>query len=208
MNTQGHATLSHRGIGRRRFGLWSASLAVALLVASPAGAADLPKDSLYRLDMALTDQDAKTATLASRRGQVRLVSMFYTSCKFACPLIINALQRTEKALSDAERARLGVLLVSFDPARDTPQAMKTVAGERNIDLSRWSLTRTEVPNVRKFAAALGVQYRPLSNGEVSHSNVLALLDADGRILAKTEKLNAVDPDFVAAVRRALAPAKK
>lgn len=202
------SALSDRDLGRRRFGLLALSALAAVATSRAARAeAPLPKDSLYQLDVALTDQDANTATLASRRGRVRLITMFYTSCKFVCPMIISTIQQTEQALSAAERARLGVLLVSFDPKRDTPPVMKRVAVERRIELPRWSLTRTEPASVRKIAAALGVQYRGLED-EINHSSALALLDAEGRIVAKTEKLGETDPAFVSALRAALAVSKR
>lgn len=172
--------------------------------ASPARAeAPLPKDSIYQLDVALTDQDGKTAELAARRGRVQVVAMFYSSCKLACPLITAAVQRAEQALTAAQRARLGVLFVSFDPARDTPEVLRRVADAHRMDLARWSLARTPAPSVRKLAAVLGVQYRVLADGEIGHANVITLLDADGRIVAQTTKLGAPDPAFIAALRGAL-----
>jgi protein SCO1/2 len=49
-----------------------------------------------------------------------------------------------------------------------------------------------------------VRYKQLPNGDFNHSSVLILLDADGRILARTEKIGSVpDPAFLAAVRKAL-----
>lgn len=194
---------------RRIFGSLSVAAMIACALPSVARAeAPLPSDSLYQLDIKLTDQDDKTATLASRRGKVRLVTMFYTSCKYVCPLIINTIQKTEKALTEDERAKLGVLLVSIDPGRDTPKALKATADERKVDLTRWSLTRTDPASVRKLAGALGIQYRALSNGEMNHSSVITLIDADGRTLAKSDKLGQVDPELVKALRAALAPAKK
>ena len=59
--------------------------------------------------------------------------------------------------------------------------------------------------MRRTAAVLGVRYRKLANGEFNHSSVLILLDREGRVLARTEKLGAVpDPAFVAKVKSALA----
>jgi protein SCO1/2 len=50
---------------------------------------------------------------------------------------------------------------------------------------------------------LGVRYRQLADGDFNHTSALLLLDADGRILARTEKLGGVpDPEFLAAVRQA------
>jgi protein SCO1/2 len=53
------------------------------------------------------------------------------------------------------------------------------------------------------AEKLGIQYRQLQNHEFSHSSVLVLLDAQGRIVARTDRLGDVDPEFVAAVKRVL-----
>jgi protein SCO1/2 len=58
--------------------------------------------------------------------------------------------------------------------------------------------------VRSVAGVLDVRYRQLSDGEFNHTSALILLDANGRILARTEKMGSeVDPAFVAAVRAAL-----
>jgi protein SCO1/2 len=50
---------------------------------------------------------------------------------------------------------------------------------------------------------LGVQYRQLENREFNHSSALVLLDADGRVLARTSTIGEIDPEFVAAVKKAL-----
>jgi len=165
--------------------------------------AELPGDSIYRLPVALVDQDGRGFSLADRGGKPQLVSMFYTSCQYVCPLIVETMKKTQRALPDADRAKLQVLLVSFDPTRDTPQRLHEVYAERHLDKSSWTLARTETPSVRKLAAVLDIQYRALANGEVNHSTALVLLDAQGRIVARTDKLGEIDPDFVAAVQSAL-----
>jgi protein SCO1/2 len=85
--------------------------------------------------------------------------------------------------------------------------LQALATKRKLDLQRWTLARTDKDGVRKLAAVLDIRYRQLADGEFNHSSVLILLDADGRILARTEKLGAVpDPAFLAAVRKALGKA--
>jgi len=164
----------------------------------------LPGDSVYRLPVALTDQDGRNFHLADRRGSLQLVSMFYTSCPYVCPLIIDTLKKTQHALTADEAARLQVLLVSFDPERDTATRLKEVFGQRKIDGASWTLARTDTQSVRKLAAVLGVQYRKLANREINHSTAIVLLNTDGRIIARTDKLGDVDADFVAALRKAIA----
>jgi protein SCO1/2 len=163
----------------------------------------LPGDSVYQLDIPLTNQDARASKLAELRGSPVLIAMFYTSCKYVCPLIVDSMRSVDKALAPDERARLRVVLVSFDPEHDTPQALKAVAEERHLDLPRWSLDRTDAESVRKLAAVLGVQYRAIEKGDFNHSTVISLLDKDGRIVAHSSRTGEVDADLLAATRREL-----
>jgi protein SCO1/2 len=183
-------------------------LLAALLLALPlAGhaATEPPGDSVYLLDAGFSDQAGKAFTLADRRGKPQLVSMFYTSCRYVCPLIVDSAKGVEHALSPAERDRLGVLLISMDPARDDTAALASVARKRKLDPARWTLARTEAASVRSVAALLGVRYRALADGEFNHTSALVLLDGEGRVVARTERLGSVpDPEFLAAVRAALA----
>ena len=182
------------------------ALLVAGLFARPAHSAKpaaLPGDSVYHLAVPLTDQDGRMRGLADQRDRVVIVSMFYTSCPYMCPLIIDTLRQSERALDAAERERLSVLLVSFDAKRDGPAELKAQATQRKIDTGRWTLARTDAPHVRKLAAALGIQYRELVDGEFSHSSMLLLLDREGRIVARTETMGKTDPAFIEALKKQL-----
>jgi protein SCO1/2 len=46
---------------------------------------------------------------------------------------------------------------------------------------------------------LGLQYRQLPDGGFNHSSELILLDADGRIAARTNVLGRLDPTFVKSI---------
>ena len=164
----------------------------------------LPGDSVYQLDIPLTNQDARASKLADLRGTPVLIAMFYTSCKYVCPLIVDSMLRIDKGLTVDERSHLRVVLVSFDPEHDTPEALKTVADERHLDLPRWTLCRTDAESVRKLAAVLGVQYRAIENGDFNHSTVISLLDRDGRIVARSSRTGELDPELLAATKRELA----
>ncbi len=199
---------------KRVLALAPALLALALAIgsqsvpAAPAASAErptreaapLPSDSVYQLPAALTDQTGHTFRLDERRGQPMLVSMFYTSCQFVCPMLIDALRDTDKQLKDSEREHLGVLMVSFDPAHDSVAVLKHTFDERGLDAARWSLARTDPTTTRKLASVLGIQYRALANGDFNHTTVLLLLDAQGRIVARTSQLGNADPAFVKHVR--------
>lgn len=183
-----------------------AVLLLALAQLPTARAADaLPGDSLYQLSIPLTTQAGQTTTLAQHRGHPVLISLFYASCGYTCPILVNGLQRLEQSLEGGHRARLRVLLVSLDPERDTPAALNRLAREKHIAPDRWTLARAEPAEVRKLAAALGIQYRRRDDGEISHSTQIILLSAEGRILARTGSPVNPEPEFRAALQGALAP---
>lgn len=146
----------------------------------------------------MVDQAGHAQAWRAQRGKPRVVSMFYTSCPYMCPLIVDSGKAVEHQLTPAERDRIGITLVSLDPARDTPKALQALAGKRQLDARRWSLLAPRADDVRAIAGVLGVRYRQLANGEFNHSSELILLDADGRILARSDKVGSVpDPAFVA-----------
>jgi protein SCO1 len=164
----------------------------------------VPEDSVYQLQSAFTDQDSRQFVLADQRGKVQLVAMFYSSCKYVCPLIINSARGVQKALRATERAKLQILLVSFDSLRDTPKQLKATASAHKLDLNFWTLARTERKAVRTLAALLSVRYREMPDGEFNHISQLILLDEQGRIIARTEKMTPTpDAEFLAKVQDAL-----
>ena len=178
-------------------------LAAPMALAAPPKQAPLPGDSIYQLPVKLTDQDGNTRDWRSLRGKPRVVSMFYTSCKYICPLIVDSGKAVEHRLTPAQRDRVGLVLVSMDPARDDPAALKKVVEQRKLDTGRWTLASPPKGEVRSVAGVLGIKYRALADGEFNHTSSLVLVDADGRILARTERMGPIpDPAFLAAVRKA------
>lgn len=185
----------------------------ALLLAGMAAAgtttpatAPLPRDSVYQLPLSLTDQSGHVADWRTHRGKPQMVTMFYTSCPYMCPMIVDSAKTIDKALTPTQRQRLGVLLISLDPEHDTPAALQSLAGKRSLDTTRWMLATPAPDGVRAAAGVLGIRYRKLADGSFNHTSALLLLDADGRIVARTEQIGGPpDPQFLAAVRKTTGP---
>lgn len=186
----------------RAFALTLLSTVVVTLASAASATTPLPSDSIYQLKAALTDQNGKNFALEERRGQPMLISMFYTSCQFVCPMLIDALKATEAKLSEEERSHLGVMMVTIDPVHDTVAILKKTADQRQVDSARWTLARTDAKTVRKLAAVLNIQYRALANGDFNHTTALILIDADGRIAGRTMQLGDADAAFVKQVKLA------
>jgi len=175
-------------------------LAVSPAFAAPPVAPALPENSIYRIPaLSLRDQQGTPFSLASLRGQPRLIGMFYGSCQMACPLEIETLKRIEHALEQAGATEIPVILVSFDPARDDVAMLHKVAAEHRVSAPEFRLARPEQGDEGMLAGVLGIAYRPLPSGGFSHNVVVALLDAEGSIVSTTDASGAPDPAFVKAI---------
>lgn len=173
---------------RLRRALIAAALTLSAVSASSAQSRPLPETSVYRLRGTFTDQDGRALELSSLRGSPVLMAMFYGSCRTMCPIIIEDARAVDSALSASEREQLRVVLVTIDPERDTPEALRALAADRSLPVPRWSLLRAPDSVLRPLAMVLGVQYRRLPNGDFAHSASLTLLDREGRIAAQIEGL--------------------
>lgn len=158
--------------------------------------------SLHRLDVPIETANGRTITFGETGGRARIVTMFYGSCPQICPATVDTLKLIDRQLTSAEREATRVMLITFDPATDSPAALNAIKTERRIDSDRWILGRTAPADVPKLAAALGFHLRPLPNGEFDHKGMLILLDSKGHVIARTSKMGTPDPAFVDAVRRA------
>lgn len=148
---------------------------------------DQRSPSIYDLDMALTDQNGAKIKLDVDRGHVTLVAMFYGSCTVVCPLIIAELKQTLAELPAAVRKDARVLMVSFDPVRDTPEHLEALATERQLD-EHFTLARPTDADARTLAAVLGVKYRKLDDGQFAHGATIIALDRDGSPIARVDQL--------------------
>jgi protein SCO1/2 len=143
--------------------------------------------SLYDLSIPLTSAGGVRIGLDVDRGHPTLVSMFYGSCPAACPLLIETIGRTLEQLPPAARDDVRVVLVSFDPARDTPDRLRALARTHRLD-GRWTLAAASDADARTLAAVLGIRYRAVAGGQFVHTSAIVALDRDGRAMARLDGL--------------------
>lgn len=154
----------------------------APLEADPAVAASLHGLPLYDLGSSWTTQQGDSIVLGDLAGRVRVVALVYTSCHGTCPLIVAELKRIEAAVPPGRVGEVGFVLVSLDPARDTPGRLARWATDNHLDQARWTLLNGSDGTVRELAATLGVRYQVQPDGEVAHANVITVLDAGGLVV--------------------------
>lgn len=158
---------------------------------------------IYDLPGEWRNQDEEPLTLARLRGKVRLLSLGFTRCKFACPRTLSDLQRIEAELG-ADADRVGFLFLSIDPRHDTPAAMAAKMAEMKMDRGRWAFLAAPDATVQQLAVALNFKFQ-LVEGLFAYSNLIAVLDAEGNVVHREEALGAAVGPIVQAVRNALKP---
>ena len=144
--------------------------------------------SIFDLQATWHNQRGEEVVWCELRGRPMLVCMFFSHCGYACPRITADMQAIAAVLSEHDRDNISFVMVSFDVERDTPEVLATFVETKNIDAS-WQLLHGDEDAVQELAAALGVRYRREPDGNFAHSNLILLLDAQGRIVHRHEGLN-------------------
>ncbi len=139
------------------------------------------RESLYQLDAAFTDGSGRPFALGGLRGRPVVLTMFFASCGYACPLLVTDMQAIRDRLPAAVRERARFVLVSFDVARDTPAALAKYRAERTLGAD-WTLLHGDADAVRELAALLGVKYKQDAGGMFAHSNLITVLNPEGEIV--------------------------
>ncbi len=127
-------------------------------------------------DFALTAQDSQTVHLSDFRNDYVLLYFGFTHCPDECPLTMGYLkQMYDKLGSLANKVR--VVMITTDPARDTPQVLGAFVGHFSPSFIGLTSTLADLQPVWK---EFGVTV--LQNGE-THSAYVYLIDNQGNLIA-------------------------
>lgn len=137
--------------------------------------------SLFQLDATFTNDSGRAFTLGELRGRPVVLTMFFASCGYACPMLVSDMTQIREKIPANIRDQVVFVLVSFDVKRDTPAALHTYRTERGLD-DQWVLLHGDDNAVSELAALLGVKYKLESTGMFSHSNLITVLNSEGEIV--------------------------
>lgn len=169
--------------------------AVKEAVASPMVA----YDTIYDMPGTWRDQEGRPVVLGDLRGKVRVLTLGFTRCKFACPRTLGDMQRIETELGEAGKD-VAFVFLSIDPDNDLPERMKQAMTERGMDPARWTFLTAPEPVVRDVAVALNFQYQWVE-GFLAHSNLIAVMNEQGNVVHRDEALGG---DLAGSISAALA----
>ncbi len=145
----------------------------------------LGKDFTKLPDKGLVDQNGKPFTFAQTKGKPVLVTSIYTRCPMPnmCPLITSKVARVQTKLADdgVSTDKYSVVLLSFDPAHDTPQIMTDYAKEHGVKLDNsWLITGNKT-TLKRDMDRLEVIPTRQKDGTIMHNMRTYVIGADGKI---------------------------
>lgn len=155
-------------------------------------------ESIYQLESEWIRADGERIELEELRGKVRVLAIFYSTCEYACPIIVGRMKTLQADLSSEVGEQTGFVLVSMDPTHDDPAALRAYA-ERMELKGDWTLLHGDEGDVRELAALLSFRYRQEEDGGYSHSNMIVVLDKEGRPVYESVGLDSDATDAVRAV---------
>lgn len=144
--------------------------------------------SIYNLPSKWTNQNGQNIEMVNLRGKVLVMIMIYTSCKAACPRLVEDMRNIESRLPDNIKEHVELVLVSIDPEVDTPKRLKEFSIENKMEGDQWLFLRSTEENTREFAAVLAVNYKKISPMDFSHSNIISVFNAEGELAYQQEGL--------------------
>lgn len=133
------------------------------------------------LQFSLVSDAGKPMSAADFRGKYVMMYFGYTHCPDVCPLTLVHLHLVMQKLG-AAAARVRILFVSVDPARDTPQVLHQYVTAFDPHIFGLTGTPAQIAAMAKrYRSAFNLdEKQPNGDYTVSHSSIIYIFDEQGR----------------------------
>ncbi|HVF47079.1 MAG TPA: SCO family protein [Pyrinomonadaceae bacterium] len=143
-------------------------------------------------DFSLVNQDGKKISLKDYRGKALAITFIYAQCPLPEYCIKMSAIFSDLALqlnADTElKDRIRLLSISFDPANDTPEKLRSygigyLGNGAKPDFTVWQLAVGTDTEVRRIADFFGLRYEidPNDKTQFNHSLRTAVIAPDGKV---------------------------
>lgn len=138
----------------------------------------------YIPGFSLLNQKGRRVNEGVFKGNVSVVSFFFSSCQTICPAMNNELLRVQGNFDTEPEVQL--LSFSIDPAYDTPGVLREYAERLGANEKQWSFLtgdKTAIHELVRCGFILPVQQYDTEDGTVdyAHSDKVILVDSQRRI---------------------------
>jgi len=161
----------------------------------------LPETSIYQFDHQWKNQFNQPFQLADLKGNPVVMTMIFTHCEYACPMMVNDLKKVEKEFTKKHKD-VKFVLISFDHLRDTPERLLEYAKAQNLS-DNWILLHGDAEQVKEISLVLDISYEQMESGAFAHANKKLVLDKNGTIVFSLDGLQTKPKPVVEAVNKVL-----
>jgi protein SCO1 len=147
-------------------------------------------------DFLLVDHHGEPFTPQRVHGGWTLWFFGFTHCPDVCPMTLATLNMVDRVLAEADALRPHVLMVSVDPARDTPEAL---AGYVPFFNDAFLGVTGDAGQIRELTDRLGilVRYVARDDGDYTVDHGAGLLLSDPRGVVRAVFQSPHEPDVLA-----------
>src|SRR5690606_1189108 len=130
-----------------------------------------------------TDQNENRISNRDMLGKVYVVEFFFTNCPTICPIMNQNLKEVEREINNQD---FGVISITIDPKRDTPEVLKEHQNKLKIENPNWHFLTGERNYIYELSKAFNIYMgEDESTAEgLNHSGKLALIDKKGKIRSR------------------------
>ncbi len=127
------------------------------------------------------------------KNKVALLAMIYTHCPDICPMTTHNMKLVQDILSDKIKEKLKLVVITFDPQRDSPAVLKEYALVREYDFNNWIFLSGDEINTKEVMLKFDIKaiktdssYDEKGNLSyyITHTDRLTLIDEEGFIRKK------------------------
>ena len=140
-------------------------------------------------DFEFTNQDNELISNKTYEGKVYVLEFFFASCPTICPKMHQSLLKVQDEFYG--NPDFGIVSITIDPKRDTPERLKKYAQDHNATLKNWHFLTGDIDSIYKLANEgfkLYAGENEEAEGGFEHSGLFALIDKDGYIRSRTVKM--------------------
>jgi protein SCO1/2 len=142
-------------------------------------------------DFKLRNQDGRPIHLAQFRGRALVLTFIYTRCPSPefCPRVTRNFAAIEKQLaaSPALYAKTHLLSVSFDPAYDTPERLRSygatyIGSNARNAFAHWEFAVPQKPVLAEMARFFDLGMSQNTDSTITHTLSTTLIGPDGKVV--------------------------
>jgi len=135
----------------------------------------------------LTNQDNKTISDKDYLGKVYVVEFFFSTCPTICPKMNESMLQLQEEFYG--NPNFGLVSITIDPAKDTPQVLKEHANLLGVKHYNWHFLTGDKEYIYSLANKGFNLYAGENNkvaGGFEHSGLFALVDKNGKIRCRKD----------------------